>query len=194
MTETTDKERDLKVAVDSLKHSCLRLNKYQHRATVDIEDVELVLTELEAERQRADDAERANRNQYRDLVAGQESQKQLEAEISALKGDQVPVGKFAGWGLYRADTDSFGNWLKDNPREETDHAIAKNGYVNVRLFTAPQKPVVLPIDEMSYKDACKFVSINGMRNEDRPTLAMRVWNSCRKSAIEAAGGIVKDGE
>jgi hypothetical protein len=44
-----------------------------------------LLDQLEAERQRADDAERANRQQYRDLVAGQEAQKQLEAEIAALK-------------------------------------------------------------------------------------------------------------
>lgn len=99
----------------------------------------------------------------------------LEAEIAALKGEQVPVGKFAGWGLYRADTDSFGNWLKDNPREETDHAIAKNGYVNVRLFTAPQKPVVLlPVAE-DYPIAWSAASVL----------------ADVKAAIEAAGGNVK---
>ncbi|WP_371819826.1 hypothetical protein [Rahnella sp. BCC 1045] len=38
-----------------------------------------------AVRQQADDAERANRNQYRDLTAGHEVQKGLRAEIAELK-------------------------------------------------------------------------------------------------------------
>lgn len=91
MTDTTDKERDLKLAENSLKQSCLRLTKYQHRATVDIKDVELVLTALEAERQRADKVEIKYTEVSIWYVKMKTRMLKAEAEVAGMKGDQVPV-------------------------------------------------------------------------------------------------------
>ncbi|WP_158783708.1 hypothetical protein [Pantoea sp. BAV 3049] len=41
---------------------------------------------------------------------------------------------------------------------------------------------------MSYSDAVNFVLINGMSCEDRPTLAMRVWNACRAGVLRLNSG------
>ncbi|WP_158784981.1 hypothetical protein [Pantoea sp. BAV 3049] len=51
----------------------------------------------------------------------------------------------------------------------------------------PPAPVAVP-DEMSYSDAVNFVLINGMSCEDRPTLAMRVWNACRAGVLRLNSG------
>jgi len=95
--------------------------------------------------QRADDAERANRNQYRDLAAGQELQKQLVAEIAALKGDQVPVTMDA---LRDAVAEMSGG-LPIEWHECNDKGHRAVPFINfnslhriVTKFTAPQKSVV----------------------------------------------------
>lgn len=136
MTDTT-KERDLEVAIDSLKHSCLRLNKYQHRATVDIEDVELVLTKLEAERQRADANEPVRcegvPQHFHDMIDLQETIDELRAELAALKGDQVPVAWLNQHG-------PFGGVVTMSPTMANSWEM--RGDDVTPLFTAPQKPVV----------------------------------------------------
>lgn len=50
--------------------------------------------------------------------------------------------KFAGWGLYHAERDEFGAWLKASPQDAESLAVAKHGYVNVKLFTFPVVPEV----------------------------------------------------
>lgn len=180
MTDTTD----IAALRELLSHENLESD---HHVGVTVTTLRLLLSKadaLEAERQRANES---GERFYKAVQYGAS----LEAEIAALKGDQVPYAysyNYAGC----ETREGFQDWRKELSRERPPEWMIETGKVTdlVELFTYPQKPVVLPIDEMSYKDACEFVSINGMRNEDRPTLAMRVWNSCRKAAIEAAGGIV----
>ncbi|MEX2990374.1 hypothetical protein [Serratia fonticola] len=67
----------------------------------------------------------------------------MAAELLAVREAQsVPTGKFAGWGVYHAERDAFGSWLKSTPEADNSHAITKHGYVNVKLFTAPPAPAV----------------------------------------------------
>lgn len=117
---------------------------------------------LEAERQRADDAhkygsERDSENESLMLTVGR-----LRVEIAELKGDQKP------YGYYSAETETI--------LEQQGHAsISAEPLADSRfpLFTAPQKPVVLPSPYYG----------------DRHCLDKREVIA----AIEAAGGIVKDG-
>lgn len=55
--------------------------------------------------------------------------------------------------------------------------------------TAPPAPVVP--EEMTYDAARNFVLINGMANEDRATLAMRAWNSCRAAMLHGSQPVNK---
>ena len=96
-----------------------------------------LIGQLEAERQRADDAEHAKRNQYRDLVAGQEVQKQLEAELAELKSKLanpvvLPAGYStrAGHPFHEGERNVMipnkrGDWLS---RFEVEHAIHVAGF------------------------------------------------------------------
>lgn len=115
---------------------------------------------LEAERQRADDRAKENYRNKCDVDNCMETIANLEAEIAALKGDQVPVGF--------AVMDENHDWHIDFCGKE--HALSHGD----SLFTAPQKPVVLPSPYYG----------------DRHCLDKREVIA----AIEAAGGIVKDGE
>lgn len=109
-------------------------------------------------------------------VAGQRDKafadiEKAEAEIAELKGKQVPVGIFVG------------------PDEYSDviHISWMNGVDTLpkgtKLFTAPQKPVVklfTPLNPVMFNADVMF-GYNKARAEDT-------------AAIEAAGGVVKDGE
>ncbi|MBH1895851.1 hypothetical protein I5T96_04485 [Serratia marcescens] len=65
----------------------------------------------------------------------------LARELLANREAQpVSAGKFAGYGLYHAERDEFGSWLKAEPQSDCSDAITKHGYVNVKLFTAPPAP------------------------------------------------------
>lgn len=121
------------------------------------EDYFSLLTMLEAERQRADDAERAgdNARSSRDLhhkvSAGlNERLIKAEAEIAALKGDQVPFAfsyNYAGC----ETCEGFQDWRKELSRERPPEWMLETGKVTdlVELFTAPQKLVVLPDNAVS---------------------------------------------
>ncbi|ELC8790123.1 DUF550 domain-containing protein [Salmonella enterica] len=51
-----------------------------------------------------------------------------------------------------------------------------------RLHVKEQPVPVVP-EEMNFSTACNFVQINGIANEDRATLAMRAWNTCRAAML-----------
>ncbi|MEX3036396.1 hypothetical protein AB4K08_00815 [Serratia fonticola] len=65
----------------------------------------------------------------------------LRELLAVREAQSVPV-KFAGWGLYHAERDEFGSWLKSTPETDKSHAITKHGYVNVKLYTAQPVPAV----------------------------------------------------
>ena len=128
-------------------------------------------SQFEAERQRADAAhkygsERDSENESLMLTVGR-----LRVEIAELKGDQKP------YGYYSAETETI--------LEQQGHAsISAEPLADSRfpLFTAPQKPVVLAPNR---KDMCWTAANAGF---------VAKCDSEWKAVIEAAGGIVKDGE
>lgn len=96
--------------------------------------------------------------------------------IRELKGDQVPVA----WTSQRSLETKNKIVAFTDDMSALDYGVA-NGWTDiVELFTAPQKPVMLPPVEKWRKP-----------DEVRAQNAYRV--AVRKE-IEAAGGIVKDGE
>jgi hypothetical protein len=123
---------------------------------------------LEAERQRADKANRTCSDLLRTATDEAMRANKAEAELAALKGDQVPVGIFAG-------TDECSevrhiSWLSGASKLQAGD----------KLFTAPQKPVVCFGD----------IAIH----ENLPIVGSLVSYKDVVELIEAAGGIVKDGE
>ena len=73
---------------------------------------------------------------------GIEAVRAVCAEALANREAQpVPMGKFAGWGLYHTKSGEFGNWLKSTPESDNSHAISQ-GYANVKLYTAPPAPAI----------------------------------------------------
>ena len=97
--------------------------------------------------------------------------------IRELKGDQVPVGKVVAW---------------NHPNEERKidfRFLRFDVQPGTQLFTAPQKPVVLPdkIPDALYQ--LLFDECGGFVECDLNT--NKVWQAFKALA---AGGIVKDGE
>ncbi len=92
-------------------------------------------------------------------------------ELAANREAQpVAAGKFAGYGLYNAERDEFGSWLKPTPQADCSDAITKHGYVNVKLFTAPPAPAV-PDDYQHLKNVRELYH----KQEDRLfSLAQRI--------------------
>lgn len=125
-----------------------------------------LLDQLETERQRADAKD--NAINFSTEIARKASEKieRLEAELAALKSDQVPVGI---WRIQEVTGDEGGLSRTEFLSVADGVSIPKDA----PLFAAPQKPVVLP-------PVRRFV--NGYSIEET------------KAAIKAAGGIVKDGE
>ncbi|MEI7410114.1 hypothetical protein [Pectobacterium aroidearum] len=62
--------------------------------------------------------------------------------------------------------------------------LVKDGVAVEALGPLQALPVVP--DEMSFNDAAAFILNNGMANEDRATIAMRVYNHCRAAMLDAA--------
>lgn len=123
---------------------------------------------LEAERQRLELVREQRDNELR-------TNSQLEEEIAALKGKLVPVAV-----VELNDNLTVAEIRGDIPRRKAVRELYEGALVlGQELFTAPQKPVVLP--EGFYPDGdidCELV----------------INLSDAIAAIEAAGGIVKDGE
>lgn len=139
--------------------------------TFKAQNILLVLNTFEAERQRADDE--AALNKHLDLAVRQNEginnnlrrrAVRAEAELAALKGDQVPV--------YQMYYDGF--W-RDVDKEHHEHFKKKGSDVRV-LFTASQNLVVRPrlepcLKQVQFERDCEWIE-----------------------EIKAAGGIVKDGD
>lgn len=100
----------------------------------------------------------------------------IEIALASLEAEAVPnsgsepvlfeytgSGNFYGYGFYR-----------DGVEVDVD--------ITEPLYTAPPAPVVP--EELKYEDAVNFVTINGLANEERGTLAMRVWNACRAALLQ----------
>lgn len=225
MTDTTDiksQEKWLRAACEAAA-DC----GYVHNISVDGRTIEWLLDQLEAERQRAD-----KNGKMLERVAGQRDKafadiEKAEAELAAMKGDQVPVAYFAaapdyGWDMFKnkedaiatcqAEIDAYRDcrddgWDDDVQRvcwgvvlqkaegfdqqgvhtSNSHHTYQTCDYsLQPELFTATQKPVVLHDKRDHYQDTDEYEQ--GY---------VRGWNASRmeaKAAIEAAGGIVKDGE
>ncbi len=99
-----------------------------------------------------------------------------EAELAALKGDQVPVAKSLREDILRCVDDAMSG-VHDS-RAAPDYAVRVAAWV-----TAPQKPVVLL--PPAYEKSDDFTEYH------------QGWNACRNYMLaeaKEAGGIVKDGE
>lgn len=102
--------------------------------------------------------------------------------IRELKGEQVPVGEVVAW---------------NHPNEErkVDFRFLRfDVQPGTQLFTAPQKPVVLPgISELI--DACDSTpAVRDVHVWDLAISEVKRLNPSLFSDKSAAGGIVKDGE
>lgn len=147
MTDTTD--------IKALREALCKLKSVEGLRTLAAE----LIDQFEAERQRADYLQRINGIQETTIEVFRHK------ELAELKGDQVPVGIFAG-------TDECSevrhiSWLSGASKLQAGD----------KLFTAPQKPVVLP--------QATTHSFSGEPFYTKDQIL---------AAIEAAGGIVKDGE
>lgn len=107
----------------------------------------------------------------------------MAAELLAVREAQsVPV-KFAGWGLYHAERDEFGSWLKATPETDKSHAITKHGYVNVKLYTAPPVPAV-PSELL---DAMAEVIRISDRDHEAWDRAKAAISACRAAMLNHSG-------
>lgn len=151
-----------------------------------------LLDQLEAERQRADE--------YRDCIrvlADQLSVNALPneiieavAELEAVKGEQVPVA----WTSQRSLETKNKIVAFTDDMSALDYGVA-NGWTDiVELFTAPQKPVVLPAMQQLKEAVAFYLQVQ----KDNPPVEQGMHKDAdewlKRAAIEAAGGIVKDGE
>ena len=143
--------------------------------------------QLEAERQRAADLVLHINTQANML-------EKAESELAALKGEQVPIAYLTRHMGCRAPDDCE-EYLEVSDKDD----VSGNGEPAIPVFTGPQKPVVLDLnyfDEhfdrlLDEKDDDIEIGQLGARNYEALHIAI---HQSIKAAIEAAGGIVKDGE
>lgn len=168
--------------------------------------LEKVLDQLEAERQRAD----VNAQEIRKLEsqwehrsptqwaydqacaalhAQRERAKKAEAQLASLKGDQVPFRYMAEWSSPNGGMECDYSEVRS---EMEDLAAEHDGFV-IELFTAPQKPVVLP-NKITQSDAPEIAEISAQVERLGLKGTYGAYAAGWNAAIEAAGGTVKDGE
>lgn len=124
----------------------------------------------------------------RDLQENVENHAMVQAldeliAIRELKGEQVPVAY-----LYMGDAME---WKNVQLAEDTDEGQAENC---IPLFTAPQKPVVLPKEIEPY-EVKTILDPTANVDEYSECVGADMWNAAIKAsrmAIEAASGLVKD--
>lgn len=120
-----------------------------------------------------------------------------EAELAALKGDQVPVEYQQRTKPNWDDRHPWSDWEKCSEGTYDDLIKANleiGDWVHEvrKLFTAPQKPVVLPsrVDAQGIRE-----TFNYLMSQEEADSAANGFNQClmeTKAAIEAAGGIVRN--
>ncbi|GKX39548.1 hypothetical protein SOASR014_32870 [Pectobacterium carotovorum subsp. carotovorum] len=75
----------------------------------------------------------------------------------------------------------------DISREKPEHEENVEPYFPVfKMVPVASQPYTVP-DEMTYADAVNFIQINGMCNETREGIAMRVHNHCRAAMLQLSG-------
>lgn len=134
---------------------------------------------LEAERQRAQELEQICKNEY-------QNRKKMDAEIEALKGDQVPVAWTDAEELRDMTTDGCAYLFKVDPANPFTDPRRQ-----IMLYDRPQKPVVT-LGHIKISEVVAAVSLEQNRKWNGRVGYMAGWNACIDAAI--AGGIVKDGE
>lgn len=150
--------------------------------------IDLLLDKLEAERQRADDLQHADYLTWHASACKNYAENiRLKEENAALKGKQVPV-----------ECHRVCQVLIDDAWIDVSYGAMENqkkhGVEARILFTAPQKPVVLPgISELI--DACDSTpAVRDVHVWDLAISEVKRLNPSLFSDKSAAGGIVKDGE
>lgn len=177
-----------------------------------------LIDQLEAERQRADNASDGWVNVIAERDAAEQKSRNYEqvahglaAEIAALKGDHVPVSvgtsEECSPDVYAKGVSAC---LVDIPKEKAEvicrgisaasgvavdwHYIGGRVHIKAMRVTAPQKPVLLPgISELI--DACDSTpAVRDVHVWDLAISEVKRLNPSLFSDKSAAGGIVKDGE
>lgn len=154
MTDTTD----IKKQISNANY------RGDHYICAKVADIEAIIDQIEAERQRADD-----------LVLHVNTQANMrekaEAEIAEMKDEQVPV-------VWKVTTPSGSIVFHTEEQDMDGHSYYGNTVTP--LFTSPQKPVVLPPVE-------KWRHPGEVR-------AQNAYRILVEKEIKAAGGIVTEGE
>lgn len=158
------------------------------RQSADI--IRALLDQLEAERQRAAGSEEELHKALHREKAAERKLLAAQEEIAELKGEQVPVA----WTSQRSLETKNKIVAFTDDMSALDYGVA-NGWTDiVELFTAPQKPVVLPSE---VKELIAHID-DVLDNHSFERIDPKKWNAVTSliaiGDIEAAGGIVKDGE
>lgn len=143
--------------------------------------IRALLDRLEAGRQRAAGSEEELHKALHREKAAERKLLAAQEEIAALKAEQVPVGKF----VFEPSGERW-HHIKHGEHQHTEPKLKL-----VKLFTAPQKPVV-PLGHIKISEVVAAVSLEQNRKWNGRVGYMAGWNACIDAAI--AGGIVKDGE
>ncbi|GLX46161.1 hypothetical protein Pcaca01_38290 [Pectobacterium carotovorum subsp. carotovorum] len=105
----------------------------------------------------------------------------LRAQLAELRGQ---AGKSIG--VIGKNKKCQRAWLDDD-------AIVNDGDLLYAVPPAASQPYTVP-DEMTYADAVNFIQINGMCNETREGIAMRVHNHCRAAMLQSGNHpVIPDG-
>lgn len=187
MTDTTD------IAALREASEIGESSDYMTWPKVDPAKLKRALDQLEAERQRADELKQLRDSWRESAYSNTHRAEKAEAsvgvlegiiarkEFDALKVDQVPyayvVRRDAGDLFYASKCKSQAEWDAKN----------HNGDL-CSLFTAPQNPVVLPETYEPRMGGNYEIELVGVPDGEVYLV------SDVKAAIEAAGGVVKDGE
>ena len=215
MTDTTD--------IAALREVCEILNDHGYltksgkiRSSNLAEAVRMIIEQsvgcaeqLEAERQRCAEITEQYVDRTIALSFATQRAEAAEAELAALKGEQVPVEYQI---YYHNHGTGGGEWCRIRTKkryEELQREHAGDYDFSFRmLFTAPQKPNVL-LGHIKISEVVAAVSSDQNRKWNGRVGYMAGWNACIDAAIEAAdgwvsasderlmqdmSGIVKDGE
>lgn len=114
----------------------------------------------------------------------------LRAQLAELRGQEPEATVLDG-----------GRQMSAHNKSLVFQIVAENGAKFVpgdKLYARPvtpaaSQPYTVP-DEMTYADAVNFIQINGMCNETREGIAMRVHNHCRAAMLQSGNHpVIPDG-
>lgn len=134
-----------------------------------------LLDQLEAECQRADVAEGKLRSEVTKSLLTTDCMRKAYRKIAEMEGEQEPIAYLTRHIGCRAPDDCE-EYLEVSDKD----GVSVNGEYAIPVFTSPPKPVLLPPLPAAIGDFTES--------------AMKAVRRMDIAAIEAAGGIVKDGE